>query len=296
MALMEEGVVITDDWVAIPVEGTFHPDTTPDPEMLDFVEMPLHREDGNIVQVFFSEYSLTTILQSAVSLDWYNYTITQSSDNVDAIIADFEFSFGEHSECEMFVRPTLDFEGEKTFVKIDEEGSEIELVAEIHYRNPFNTDIDAALVVAKVNADIRFFVREDFKLYGSVEDIKLKVLAFEPYFVTTTTSKQIMSKISLLGPFMASYANNLLDKGMQLPVPTNIVNHIQNPSVIAFDKYLMIDGQPDFDEDETELTPADAPEVASTIASTVASTAAPASAPTHSLKLKDRIREKLRRY
>mmetsp|Transcript_30750 Transcript_30750/g.22843 ORF Transcript_30750/g.22843 Transcript_30750/m.22843 type:complete len:172 (+) Transcript_30750:822-1337(+) len=170
------------------------------------------------MQVMFSEYSLTTLLKAAIELQWYNYTSVQSSDNVDAIINDFEFSFGEHERCEMFVKPILDFDGQQTFVKISETGSTIDLVVEIHYRNPLNPAIDVALIIAKMVAEVKFFVRADFKLYGSVENVQLKVLDFEPYFVTTTTTKQISSKISLLGPFMGSYANNILDSGIDMPV------------------------------------------------------------------------------
>ena len=99
LALTGNGVVITDHWMAVPLEGTFHPENIPEPITKALNSMPLYREDGNIVQIFFSEYSLNTILSSVIEQNWFNYTMVQTSDNVDAIIDDFEYSFGEYEEC-----------------------------------------------------------------------------------------------------------------------------------------------------------------------------------------------------
>ncbi len=228
LALTGNGVVITDHWMAVPLEGTFHPENIPEPITKALNSMPLYREDGNIVQIFFSEYSLNTILTSVIELNWFNYTMVQTSDNVDAIIDDFEYSFGEFEECEVIVMPTINYDGLGPVIKIDPTGSHIEVIIEIHYKNPINPEIDAALVIAKASGDVVFEVGNDFKLYGQTEQVTLHVLDFEPYFLSRATTKQINSKIVLIAPFISSYINNLLDKGMELPLPKNITQHIKN--------------------------------------------------------------------
>ena len=127
--------------------------------------MPLYWDEGKIVQVFLSQYTLTSLLKSIVQLDLYNYTLIETSDNIDAIISDFEFSFGVHESCEMLIKGAQSKDSVAR-VGISEDGGEIEVDVEIHYRNPLGNEIDAALVVARMIADLEFEVRNDFKLYG----------------------------------------------------------------------------------------------------------------------------------
>ena len=51
LSLCGNGVVITDEWMSIPLEGTFHPVTSEEikPSEKHMNKMPLYREDGDIV-------------------------------------------------------------------------------------------------------------------------------------------------------------------------------------------------------------------------------------------------------
>lgn len=40
---------------------------------------------------------------------------------------------------------------------------------EIHFKNPFDKDIDAVMILAKCTGEINFEVKEDFKIYGTIE-------------------------------------------------------------------------------------------------------------------------------
>ena len=104
-----------------------------------------------------------------IEMSVYNYTMTQSSDNVDAIVADFEFSFGIFEKCSLVFKPALEYKGEECFVQIDESGSFIEGIVELHILNPLNPLIDAALVIAKATANLIFEIGQDFKIYGKVQ-------------------------------------------------------------------------------------------------------------------------------
>lgn len=46
---------------------------------------------------------------------------------------------------------------------------------------------------------------------------------------------------------ITSYINSLLEKGIDLPLPKNITKHIKNQKVTTYEGYLLIDGEPDFD-------------------------------------------------
>ena len=59
--------------------------------------------------------------------------------------------------------------GEECFVQIDESGSFIEGIVELHILNPLNPLIDAALVIAKATANLIFEIGQDFKIYGKVQ-------------------------------------------------------------------------------------------------------------------------------
>lgn len=118
------------------------------------------------------------MLQSIIEMNWYNHTLIQTSDNVDAIISDFEFAFGEFEECQIVIKPTVFYNSEKSMMNIDESGSFMEVVLEIHYRNPYNPDIDAALIIAKSTGNIVFEVGDDFKLYGNIDQVTVRVLDF----------------------------------------------------------------------------------------------------------------------
>jgi hypothetical protein len=134
----------------------------------------------------------------------------------------------------VIVTPTISYNGQGPSIKIDPTGSHIEVIIEIHYKNPLNPEIDAALVIAKASGNIMFEVGDDFRLYGSTDGVTLHVLDFEPYFLSSATTKQINSKIVLIAPFISSYINNLLDKGMELPLPKNITSHIKNQKVTSY--------------------------------------------------------------
>lgn len=66
--------------------------------------MPVHVPDSEEVQIMISEYSINELLKCAVALDLIKYeNYDQSSDNIDAIISEFEQALGEHSNVTMII-------------------------------------------------------------------------------------------------------------------------------------------------------------------------------------------------
>lgn len=71
--------------------------------------MPVFRADGNIVQVFFSEYSLNTLVRTLIDINWFEYTVYETSDNIEALLQDFEWAFGSCTKCALLVKPIREF-------------------------------------------------------------------------------------------------------------------------------------------------------------------------------------------
>lgn len=70
----------------------------------NFNEMPIHNPDREDIQVFISEYFIDQMLQTIIDLKLFKYSIeNQTSDNIDAIITEFEDSFGDHKNLTIFI-------------------------------------------------------------------------------------------------------------------------------------------------------------------------------------------------
>ena len=72
-SFVDEGIVVTDDYVSLAFDGTFsavkgHNSIAP-PSNKKYTRMPLHDPDAAEIQVMISEYSLNSMLLTAVDLD-----------------------------------------------------------------------------------------------------------------------------------------------------------------------------------------------------------------------------------
>jgi hypothetical protein len=61
------------------------------------------------------------------------------------------------------------------------------------------------------------------------------VIDFEPYYLTTTKVSMINSEIQIIKPIMVSYANKVLDDGLNLPFPEDIIKYMKNESIKMYD-------------------------------------------------------------
>lgn len=82
----------------------------------------------------------------------------------------------------MVIKPTISYRNEKSSIKIDEKDSFIELVMEIYFKNPYDKNIDAVKIIAVCTGEIKFEVKNDFKIYGSIDHVDTRIIDFEPYF------------------------------------------------------------------------------------------------------------------
>lgn len=166
---------------------------------------------------------------------------------MDAILLDFEKAYGSHPNVTFVTQASNhDLDKYKPSIKISKDESSIEFYIDIHLLNPIDPSIDAALIVAKADTKISFNVNDELLLWGTIQELKLSIIDFQPYYKTATTIDVINAKLTLVTPLMEAYANSLLDNGWKLPLPRNITKYILRQRVEARDGYLLIDGDADF--------------------------------------------------
>ena len=106
-SLVEQGIMVFDKFISVVLDGTFHQVNQHDTMMnMTYNKMPYYLEDGREMQVLVSEYSLNSILSSAVQLDLYNYTYIVDSDKIEMLVPDFSRFFGRQDENKIIIKPT----------------------------------------------------------------------------------------------------------------------------------------------------------------------------------------------
>lgn len=63
--LVDDGIVVTDDYFSVVMDGTVHLANESEPANKTFSRLPLHDPDGAEVQIMVSEYSLNSVLRTA---------------------------------------------------------------------------------------------------------------------------------------------------------------------------------------------------------------------------------------
>ena len=117
---------------------------------------------------------------------------------------------------------------------------------DIFIKNPIDPTINAAKMVTKAVTDLQIYVNDQFLLWGSIKDLKLTLVNYEPYFKTQTSIETINSKLHIMLPLFEAYANSVLDDGYSLPLSSNITRYIKKQRVQYRDGYVLIDGDAEF--------------------------------------------------
>ncbi len=76
-SFVDEGIVVTDDYISLALDGTFTAvngyKNIQTPLVKKYTRMPLHNPDAAEIQFMISEYSLNSMLITAVDLDIIKY-------------------------------------------------------------------------------------------------------------------------------------------------------------------------------------------------------------------------------
>ena len=101
----------------------------------------------------------------------------------------------------------------------------------------------------EVLSDVELDVDFDYRLTGKLIDIDMKVLEFKPYFFSHTDKQRLESNIEILERIAGeSYLKEILKEGMEVPVPEWMLATMQQPTVTAYDGYIVFASQPKGDK------------------------------------------------
>lgn len=108
--------------------------------------------------------------------------------------------------------------------------------------------MDAVYLQVEMVATMRMDIREDYKISGEVYDIVTTIKDFKTYFYSHTTKEGLDARLSFLDPWAISYLNNLLDIGLELPLPKWLLTPMTEPRFAQYDGYFLFDTEPKEEE------------------------------------------------
>ena len=110
--LVADGVRVTDDYLSLIMDGTFHSVLTDGPEEHEEMEaheymspLPFHREDRGPAQVIISDYTMNSLINSSTDLGWYDIVKTMKGDDIDQYISGFANAYGSQTNVEISCKP-----------------------------------------------------------------------------------------------------------------------------------------------------------------------------------------------
>lgn len=112
--LVDEGIRVTDDYMAMVMDGTFHQVMMgwdySQHESEYMSAMPFHNEERGAAQVMISDYTIQSLINSSLDLQWYDFEYKATGDDVNNYIKGFSQAFGTFSEVDITVRPVPDMQ------------------------------------------------------------------------------------------------------------------------------------------------------------------------------------------
>ena len=251
---MDKGLNIDDKFLSFVLDGTCHLADAPHKNIQrTYNKMPLYNVNGKDLQVFVSEYSLTSFLKTIIDLKSLNYTFNVTSEQVQSVIDNFDKPFGDSQTVLMKIATTPSNESEPT-VTVSHDVSKISFEIQIHVMNPFDSSVDAVVMKAKITPSVMMSVRSDYKLYMELqEDMELQFTEAKAFFKSALNKDQLNTRINFVKPILVAFINSKLMDGIALPIPAQYKSIIKNPKVLSFDHYLTVEFEPDFTQQKKQV-------------------------------------------
>lgn len=86
-----------------------------------------------------------------------------------------------------------------------------------------------------------FEIDNNFTLSGRAEDVQIEFVNIDAYFKTAINAHKLNGRLGVLQPIILAYINSVMNKGIQIPIPQNIMDYIKQPRIRTFENYLFID-------------------------------------------------------
>ena len=214
--LVGEGVKVTDDYFSMIMDGTFHSVAAEqahedEGETHEYMSpLPYHQDGRGPAQVMISDYTLNSLINASLDLQWYDLTKVMNGDSINMYIRGFAEAFGSFTDVTIVAKPV------KGTQKVALEGGKYGVakftgLVNMHILNPFaDREMDVAVLTVEITASAQIDIRTDYKLTGEVMDLTTDIKEFEAYFHTTTTKEGLDAQLAFLDPWASSYFNNML--------------------------------------------------------------------------------------
>ena len=216
--LVGDGIIVTDDYLTMIMDGTFHKiqgdgelDEHEGEEKHTYASLlPYHVAERGPAQIMISDYTLDSLLNTSLTLKWYDFSDEMSTAAINNYIDHFEKAFGSKTKVKVTAKPVAGTQ------KLSVSGSKglttLTGLVNVHIQNPFaDREMDAVRLTVEVVAKVRINIRQDYTITGAVHDLKTNLIDFKSFFYTFATKESLSSQLEFLDPWAMSYINNLLD-------------------------------------------------------------------------------------
>ena len=111
--LVGDGIIVTDDYLSMVMDGTFHP-VEADGELDEHENeehhsygslLPYHVAERGPAQVMISDYTLESLLSTMLKLNWFDFSDEMSSAAINNYIDHFERAFGSKTKVKVTAKP-----------------------------------------------------------------------------------------------------------------------------------------------------------------------------------------------
>ncbi|CDW78196.1 phospholipid transfer protein [Stylonychia lemnae] len=242
--------VFNKDYMTVSFDGTFMHEPTGDHQSVELQEIPSYYDQGKEIQIYISEQSLNSILQTLHQMG--SLKLDQGeimSQIVEMILNNFAVVFGKTSKARMIMeadesKPSLRITKDKTFIETD---------VRLHIKNPYNDQYDACIIYSKLEVELKLEVLSGFNLTGKVLNVTFTVHNMKAFFETKSTVEDIQDQIQVFVAPIQNSMNQKLKKGIKLPMPKLIQSDLSDSDLIQFDHFIMIQADPINKQDKTEV-------------------------------------------
>jgi len=109
-SLVGDEIEITDEYISLILDGTFHAASTEGQMSYDDQEgprpeLPTYRNDREPSQLIISDYAMNSLMQATMDLGWWDITKPTRSQDIESYLKGFETAFGIEEKVNVTCTP-----------------------------------------------------------------------------------------------------------------------------------------------------------------------------------------------
>lgn len=115
--LVGDGIIVTDDYLSLIMDGTFH--SVKGDDIIDeeheneekhqyMSSLPYNVAERGPAQVMISDYTMNSLINTSLDLQWYDFTQQLKGDAVNNYISQFSKAFGDKTIVDIVAKPVKD--------------------------------------------------------------------------------------------------------------------------------------------------------------------------------------------